>query len=299
MQLLARPSLVVALALVALSPTRAAHAYCFTSTCKGKSLCFEEEAPGCLPTRWVSRCVGFAVNDKSVDGISAEDLREVTARAFLRWRSADCGDGAPPGLFAEYMGKVECDVAEYNRDAGNANIVVMTKSPDDDDLSGHTFALTTTSFDPNTGELLGADIELNFRDHTFSIGDEEVLVDLEAVLTHEVGHFLGIAHSEDVEATMFPFYEEGTTEIRTLSEDDATAICILYPPDRDIDATCNPLPRHGFSPMCRENQTEGGCNASSRRAGPAWIFTAGAALVLAALSGRRRRRRTARRDRRT
>ncbi len=278
-----------ALVVTAVAAPDRALAYCFTSTCKGLNVCFEEEDPECVRTRWKSNCVGFAVNDQTVDGISAEDLKEVTARAFLRWRSADCGDGAPPGLFAEYMGAIACDAAEYNRDAGNANLIVMTKAPDDDDISGHTFALTTTSFDPDTGELLGADIELNLRDHTFTIGDEGVLVDLESVLSHEVGHFLGIAHSDDVDATMFPFYQEGTTEIRSLSADDETAICILYPPDRDVDASCNPLPRHGFSPECRNDQTEGGCNATSRRTDRLWVLLPLGALLIAA----RRRHRTA------
>lgn len=268
-----------------------ASAYCFTSTCKGLDVCDSVEIPDCTPIRWSSNCVGFVVNDASKAGLSAAEIESVANRAFARWRASDCGDGAPPGLHVEYMGMVACDVAEYNRDAGNANIITLTDNPSNS-ITGHTFALTTTSFDPNSGELLTADIELNVRDHVFSVGDANVEVDLEAVLTHEVGHFLGLGHSDAIDASMYPFYEPGTTEIRSLSKDDETGICVLYPPNREIDSTCNPLPRHGFSPECRSDQTEGGCATT---AAPENKLGAVLASGLALLAGVRKRRKGARR----
>lgn len=274
----------LAIVMLAALVEREAHAYCFTTTCKGVDACDDVAVPGCTPTSWASRCVGFTVNDRTQGGLAPDAIEDIAKRAFGRWQGSDCGDGLPPGLHVEFMGIVSCATTEYNFDAGNANVIMTTEQPGAG-ISGHTFALTTTSFDPDTGELLNADIELNVRDHAFTVGDDLVDVDLEAVLVHEIGHFLGIAHSQVVDATMFPFYEPGTTEIRSLTKDDEAAICLLYPPSPDITSTCNPLPRHGFSPDCRVDQTEGDCNvAASGLAG--WV----SAALLAGVGALARRR---------
>ena len=40
-------------------------------------------------------------------------------------------------------------------------------------------------------------------------------IDLLSVLTHEAGHFLGVAHSSESAATMFPSYDNGSIELPT------------------------------------------------------------------------------------
>ncbi len=89
--------------------------------------------------------------------------------------------------------------------------------------------------------------------------------DFESIVTHEAGHFLGMAHSGDERATMFAHYAAGSSSMRTLTDDDVTGICRIYLPDgtRSVDpsvpgakhghlteTTCNPTPRHGFSSQC-------------------------------------------------
>ncbi|HVH88083.1 MAG TPA: matrixin family metalloprotease [Terriglobales bacterium] len=50
--------------------------------------------------------------------------------------------------------------------------------------------------------------------------------DLQTVVTHEIGHFLGLDHSAVVKAIMFPF---APPLERTLSYDDVAAVSSLYP----------------------------------------------------------------------
>ena len=93
--------------------------------------------------------------------------------------------------------------------------------------------------------------------------------DLLSVLTHEAGHFLGMAHAIDnPEATMNPTYQPMTIGFRSLEPDDGLGICAMYPPDDEPPAEdCNPIPRHGYSPNCKEGQVEGTCSTipSGRR----------------------------------
>src|SRR5262249_15492160 len=121
-------------------------------------------------------------------------------------------------------------------------------------------------------------------------------IDLLSVLTHEAGHFLGLAHSADADATMFSEYKMGSTGLRDLSPDDVKAICAAYPPDRQTRGECSYLPRHGYSPDCKDVQladparlTECEASPAGAPAGALDLTPAAAALIL--LAARRSRRR--------
>lgn len=275
---------------------RRASAYCLSTTCEGIDACDGAAIEGCPTLQWRSGCVGFSVQESGGSGLDLDTVSTIVDLAFEAWRDVDCG-GAGPGLVILNLGPVPCERVEYNKDAGNANVILFNSEWAHSEQS-HTFALTTTTFDPETGELLNADIELNSRDHDFTVNDEQIQTDLLSVLTHEIGHFLGLAHSGNVDATMFEFYEDGTYELRSLTADDGAALCASYPSNDQLTDACNPLPRHGFSPSCRDDQAEGSCSAG--RPEPegtgSWAWLVGA---LALSSARQRHSWTAQRPKRT
>jgi len=286
MRLLVASSLALTVALVG----RSASAYCYTSTCKEVGICDGAAEPDgeCRPLRWRTGCTGFTVQE---DGSQKLDLDlgtvgDVMERAFAAWAEADCG-GAPPGFVVTAMGSVTCEAAEYNKDAGNTNVLVFRDGEWPNPDTGHNIALTTTTFDPETGELLDADIEVNSSTYNLTTSDTSVDFDLLSVLTHEAGHFLGMGHSSLPEATMYATYEGSTLDLRTLDGDDVAGICTLYPPKNMPDQGCNPLQRHGFSPYCHDDQPEGSCavagglaGPSSEVTGPAWLGVLGLAAAL-------------------
>ena len=141
---------------------------------------------------------------------------------------------------------------------------------------------------------LGGYVTTQFRDN----GDgTNVEFDFLSVVTHETGHFLGLSHSQDTDATMFASYQQHEIDLRTLAADDIAGICAIYPPG-DTPDTCEPTVRHGFSDLCADEQsgpeTLGGCctvaAGSSGGAGGAAIAGAFALALLAARRAPRRPR---------
>ena len=53
-------------------------------------------------------------------------------------------------------------------------------------------------------------------------------IDALNTLTHEAGHFLGLDHSSDHEATMYAQAPPGEIKKRSLETDDKNGICFLY-----------------------------------------------------------------------
>lgn len=99
------------------------------------------------------------------------------------------------------------------------------------------------------GQILDADIYFDPSDSQTTFATPAMLAsspkayDLESLLTHELGHFLGFSHSAVWSATMFPFApapgtfsgSRPTTQEpdAPLSDDDRTGLRILYPDPLD------------------------------------------------------------------
>ena len=245
-------------------------AYCLTYTCDANKGSCPTDENGCNigghPLFWASPVVSFDVQQdgSKLRNISYDQLHEVVTNAFQRWVDVVCEDGNHPSISLADFGKVSCNKPEYNKTQPNQNVITFHDAQWPYKNTGaETLALTTVFFNPETGEIYDANIELNSYNADFVVGAAQADSehdDLNAVLTHEIGHFLGLSHSRVVNATMYQSYMLGMS---TLEADDAAAICASLPPDR---ATADPgtppgVPRHGFSTECA--QTESGCCAST------------------------------------
>jgi MYXO-CTERM domain-containing protein len=133
---------------------------------------------------------------------------------------------------------------------------------------GGTIALTTVTFDPNTGEIFDADMELQdwngkanaptgwyftcpgpgaptcagSPSNPLLYGESNcIFMDIGNTVTHEAGHMLGLDHvcvaeaadathaCPDPSATMAPTAGAGDTDKRTLTADDINGVCSIYP----------------------------------------------------------------------
>jgi hypothetical protein len=97
----------------------------------------------------------------------------------------------------------------------------------------------------NGTTIVEADIHVNAFEYAFAIGDVPGKHDLRAVLTHELGHVLGIGHSMDPRATMYAGLPPGIGA-RSLDADDVTAVCTLYP----ASGTASPVACDEGGPAC-------------------------------------------------
>jgi MYXO-CTERM domain-containing protein len=295
-----RRTAALASALGALAFATEASAFCRSTTCRSTATkpC-NTDADGC-PTDgsklfWPTSCVSYAMNELGTQDLDPGDTRAIIKKAFQAWSELPCPGGSASMTFQERE-PVSCKVSEYNKDGHNLNVILFQ----DDDwkyrgIDG-TLAKTSVTYNDATGEIYDADIEVNAANNTVTITDDPAKVeyDLQAILTHEVGHFIGIAHAPDFSAVMFASYSPGSVSQRTLTPDDVDAVCAIYPPKSG--AACNPEPRGGFSATCGAAASSGICavaavgQAQGRAGQPLASF---ALLGLGAIAALRLRRSSA------
>lgn len=300
-----------ALTAFALLVPSAAHAYCRTTTVAPPAT--YDVSQGCftggLPLFWRGACAGYDLNRDAASYIPLATAQEIADRAFATWSNVTCAaTGAKVGITAQDLGPVECSSVWYDQYGPNQNVIVFREDRWPYSDGANTLGLTTVSYNFETGEIYDADMEINATNEGLSTTDEisPRAYDLLSVITHEAGHFFGLAHSPVTEATMAPRYSPGSTELRSLASDDEDGICAIYPNagERVVDesiaaggvlaaSACDATPRHGFTSTC-DTQTspkeESGCAIvkGSRSESALATFLVGSAMVVVARARRRR-----------
>jgi len=305
---------------------RAARAFCRTSTGGLRPDCVIGGDECCTvgkPLYWKNACVGYSLQRDASRQVSLDDAEQALTHAFTKWTGTSCptdGSGqSRVSVDVRDLGPVSCGVVEYNKDGANQHTIVFRDDNWNHSDTNNTLALTTVTFGPDTGEIYDADMEINTAQQHVTVIDPIPAdgYDFDSIVTHETGHFLGMAHSTDPRATMFAHYKQGATAMRNLTSDDVAGICTVYPPNgtRTADQgvavpedVCDPTPRHGFTVDCAPPPQKGGCSIAA--AGPGAASAPGArdargardeaaaaglvAMAIAAAGARRSRRRSAR-----
>jgi MYXO-CTERM domain-containing protein len=275
-----KASMLAASVTAAVLVTSPASAYCQKSTCEDN--CSKDEYD-CVSSgsgfNWPKADIPFRFNSRGSSQFDDdEQMRKVVRRAFKTWEAVDCDTGPTSVHFTELSdttakpvsGKAApTDFGIYFRDSGWP----VTKGSNSED----TLAQTHQAWQ-GPGTITGAAIEIDTQDQTFRLADgDDGEYDLQAVLTHEVGHYLGLDHSQQPGAIMHPNYcenqhpcQKSTDELRALGDDDKAAVCRLYPPSTP-------------------SAPKAGCSATGASPSPwGWAVLPLAALVRSLVRRRRR-----------
>ncbi len=183
--------------------------------------------------------------------LSLADATHIADLAFSTWNRVTC-NGKLIGIETYDDGPIPVPVSEGGDalagwascsdsnacDAAAHDVIVF-----DDDVwpyndSANTLALTTVTFGVDDGRIFEAYTEVNSADYALTTQEPPPAgpaVDLQAILTHEAGHLLGMAHATDTSALMYAFYRPGAI---ALTSDDVDGICTVYPPHEPPKSGC-------------------------------------------------------------
>lgn len=288
-------SLVLAAALLGVLAPDPAHAWCRMTTSTRRPTpampCVFPDPSADPPEHylaWQNPCSAIAFSAAAPSStMRTEEVQAVFMRAIATWEAVECS-GVPLGVDIAMLADTStCTGPLYRDDGGNVNAIMFVTDWGDRMYDASAFAVTTVWHRRSTGEILDVDMEINERRGPYGVCPaggcvDTRLVDLQDIVTHELGHYLGLAHSTDPEATMYASAVAGETSKRDLSADDIEGICASYPPGHP-DGACDYTPRGGLALDCAT-----GCTvATPGRGGSAPLTIVMSALVALALARRR------------
>jgi hypothetical protein len=165
--------------------------------------------------RWDQMPISYTVNVQNAEGISAADFKGAVRAATYAWSSVDSAD-------VEFVSNGETETAESSHDWENVIFFDYNWQHDDDLLA------LNSNWSYSDGTIVGFDIRIN-PNHEWTVTGEEGASDLQNMLTHEIGHSLGLDHTTvDAEASMFHASAAGEMSKRTLKSDDMAGVTYLY-----------------------------------------------------------------------
>ena len=298
----ARACAALAPLLLVLSASAPARAWCRMTTSQSPPPL--GTCPTGTPLGWHRPCSRYHIFAEGARTLPLATVRGVFELSFSQWESIDCGGTTTPGMpnLEAHLGAEpsQCDRSAYVAEGPNVSTVVFVQDWAARDYDPLAYAVTTVWHSTRTGEIYDVDMEINEDGRTYadcppSTGCADGRVDLQNVITHEAGHYFGLAHTSVTSASMYASSPVGEVVKRVLKTDDLEGFCSVYPPGHFDAVACDDTPRGGGTLAC--GAVEEGCGCSAAGVGPAWPSGGAFALALAASVWRRRARAKARRAR--
>ena len=176
--------------------------------------------------RWQTLPVPYRIHAGGLPGLGNGSEFIAVQRAFDAWQNL------PSSAIAfRYEGTSPV------QNGGNDGVNVISFQDTSFSFGTGTIAVTLSS--SSQGFFRDADILFNPSNPniTFATDGRSDGFDIQAIATHEIGHFLGLDHTAIVSATMNPTGARGTVFPRALKSDDIIGAATLYPETAFFSAT--------------------------------------------------------------
>lgn len=275
---------------------------------------------------WPSSCETVTVYLNGFTGMTSDEVVKSIGAAAAAWgpdqvtcpsQSGDAGSGHPFFQIIPQLsrGGAVPDVSSNKPDGKNSIVFVTSDWTGKTMVSIEALAYTTV-FRDQSGKIVEADIAINADPLSANPPlanldpgapppmNAQVRVDLQTLMTHEFGHFVGLAHTcvdtsyggdnsdpvpigtpdcsvaspQALAAVMYPIIKYESVANRVLTADDAAGVCAIYPP------SANP-------PSCTENTPDDGCGCAAAGPGRGAALAAVLAALALVIPARRCRRR--------
>lgn len=171
---------------------------------------------------WENLGVTWYLNSQGAgDGLTFVQTRNAVTGGFDAWENVSTAS-----IDFTYSGST---TSTWSIDSKNVHYWAESGDPIFDppyNISSGVFAVTVITFNSDE-EFTDVDIVFNGKDHTWKVDGTNY--DIQAVSAHEIGHMIGLHHTEVTTSplpTMYAYYQG--IDNRTLEFDDAVGVSFLY-----------------------------------------------------------------------
>lgn len=161
---------------------------------------------------WIDPDIDWQLNPESFTDMDSQGVSDAADRAFATWNQVNKSA-------INFVRGDDTSEADYSR---SSHIVYQ----DPDNSSGFfpngsgTVAITPIIYSTADGRMIDVDIIFNGKDFDFALHANSNGFDLQDVMTHEIGHMIGLDHSPHHGSSMWPYVAPGQWLHRSLTQDD-------------------------------------------------------------------------------